>query len=308
MITVLRPLSTSELLDRTFHLYKNNFVLFAVITAIPQIAGLALHMADAASPLLFAAASRGLRTLFFVAVAYLGMEVSHSATAVAVSKLHLGGSTSIRSAYSSAKRSILRVIWILFITFLLPLALSVALGVLAMGATAGVLDSMGFLNGGDKLTNVASVFSLVFIFLAVPLLALRLYLAWSLAVPVTVLEGGGLRATMRRSRRLTAGRRGRIFAVYLLVFLLSYAVRILFQIPYYVLSGGVLRHPHGGNTALIVSAVLAFLSTSLVGPILEIAFTLIYYDERVRKEGFDLQLMMSNLEGGAPAAAAVAVS
>ena len=33
MVTVLRPLSTSELLDRTFHLYRNNFVVFAGIAA-----------------------------------------------------------------------------------------------------------------------------------------------------------------------------------------------------------------------------------------------------------------------------------
>ena len=55
-------------------------------------------------------------------------------------------------------------------------------------------------------------------------------------------------------------------------------------------------------------AIGSFLSTSFVGPLLEIAFTLIYYDERVRKEGFDLQLMMANLESGAPTAATVAAS
>lgn len=59
---------------------------------------------------------------------------------------------------------------------------------------------------------------------------------------------------------------------------------------------------------IMISAIGSFLSTSFVGPLLEIAFTLIYYDERVRKEGFDLQLMMSNLENAAPAAATVPAS
>jgi hypothetical protein len=36
--------------------------------------------------------------------------------------------------------------------------------------------------------------------------------------------------------------------------------------------------------------------------------SLIYYDQRVRKEGFDLQLMMSTLESGAQNAAAVPAS
>jgi hypothetical protein len=35
-----------------------------------------------------------------------------------------------------------------------------------------------------------------------------------------------------------------------------------------------------------------------VGPLATIAMTLIYYDVRVRKEGFDLQLMMATIEGG----------
>jgi hypothetical protein len=36
---------------------------------------------------------------------------------------------------------------------------------------------------------------------------------------------------------------------------------------------------------------------------LTVAFTLTYYDERVRKEGFDLQLMITTLEGGSRSAA-----
>lgn len=38
MSVVLRPLSTSELLDRTFFLYRNNFLVFAGIATIPVLA------------------------------------------------------------------------------------------------------------------------------------------------------------------------------------------------------------------------------------------------------------------------------
>jgi hypothetical protein len=34
----------------------------------------------------------------------------------------------------------------------------------------------------------------------------------------------------------------------------------------------------------------------LVGPLATIVFSLLYYDERVRKEAFDLQLMMQALD------------
>jgi hypothetical protein len=67
---------------------------------------------------------------------------------------------------------------------------------------------------------------------------------------------------------------------------------------------GLARPIRISNLALAISATGNFFSSSLVGPLLTIALTLVYYDERVRKEGFDLQLMMSILEGGAQSAAA----
>ncbi len=249
-------------------------------------------------------ATQGLRALLFVAVSFLGLEVAHAATAIAVSRLHLGGSTSIRSAYSAAKGSWLRVIWIVCVTFVVPMAVSVVLGIVAVGLSAGILGAIGMFGANDASTVWFRIAVILLVFLAAPLLALRWLLAWSLVVPVTVLEGGGLRATMRRSRTLTAGRRSRIFAIYLLIFLLTYAVQILFQTPYYILAGvgAFSRHINHGSLTVLVSAIGSFLSTSFVGPLLEIAFTLVYYDERIRKEGFDLQLMMSTLQPAAPVA------
>lgn len=310
MITALRPLSTSELLDRTFHLYRNHFLIFVTISAIPQIPVLALHMTDAALWLRIIVASRGLRTLLFIVVGFLGVEVSHAVAAVAVASLHLGESVSIRSAFSRAKGSLLRVIWIVFVTFILPFALAVVLGLIAVGISATTLYGTGLLNSRDTTSVFISAMVVIVTFLAVPLLALRLWMAWSLVVPVTVLEGGGLRPTIRRSRRLTAGRRGRIFVIYVLMFVLTYVVQILFQTPYYILAGQQAFTPRGhvGVTRIMVSAAGSFLATSFVGPLLEIAITLIYYDERVRKEGFDLQLMMANMEGGSSSADIAAAS
>jgi hypothetical protein len=50
--------------------------------------------------------------------------------------------------------------------------------------------------------------------------------------------------------------------------------------------------------------VAEFLASSLAFPIATIAVSLIYYDERVRKEAFDLQLMMQTLGYAEPAQAA----
>jgi hypothetical protein len=49
----------------------------------------------------------------------------------------------------------------------------------------------------------------------------------------------------------------------------------------------------------IASLAAAFVAESLVGAVGTIAFSLVYYDERVRKEAFDLQLMMSTIDASA---------
>jgi hypothetical protein len=49
----------------------------------------------------------------------------------------------------------------------------------------------------------------------------------------------------------------------------------------------------GWQVAVLLSG---FVATSLVGALGTIAFSVVYYDERVRKEAFDLQLMMTTLD------------
>lgn len=52
-----------------------------------------------------------------------------------------------------------------------------------------------------------------------------------------------------------------------------------------------------------MQAMGAFISASLVGPLLTIVLTLIYYDLRTVKEGFDLQLMMATQQQAHPVVA-----
>jgi len=263
MVTVLRPLSISELLDRTFHLYRNKFLVFVGIMAVPQLIVLALRLTVAAILTVNPFERFNPLGLLVGLASYIAIEISAAATVMAVSNIHLDRPVSLGLAFSSARGSILRVMLIAF----------------AVGVSAGIC----------------------LLFLIVP--GIYLWLMWSLAIPVTVLEGGGLSASTRRSNALTRGSRGRIFVIYLLFVVLAIVVGIIFQMPLGVLVYTLGRGNPQSAVALVsaVSAVGTFLSTSLVGPLATIALTLIYYDQRVRKEGFDLQLMMAALVPGSQA-------
>jgi hypothetical protein len=124
---------------------------------------------------------------------------------------------------------------------------------------------------------------------------------WSLAVPVKVLENKGVFDSMSRSMELTKGSWGRIFVIGLLIVALRLGISALLQWPILIaaglsIRGGVRQMAVGWQIALLLSG---FVSTSLVGALATIAFSVVYYDQRVRKEAFDLQFMMTTLDAPA---------
>lgn len=300
MVTILRPLSISELLDRTFYLYRNHFLLFVGIAAIPQLLVFAGQIGVGPnedprylSRFLIGAFGLGL-------VGFLAIEIAHAATVIAVSNIHLEHSATIASAYSLAKTSFIRVVRIslsvLFIPMMIVLPIAVVIMVVAgIGAAASGLTNVFFVRIGSILVVLAAF-----------LVGLRWWLAWSLVVPVTVLEGVGLRTSMRRSKTLTEGSRGRIFLIYLLLGIFGWVIASAIQFPVLAIFRLHPFHVLTNITPLAHAALAAgnFVSTSLIAALGEIALTLVYYDQRIRKEAFDLELMMANLQPGVQTAAA----
>jgi hypothetical protein len=90
---------------------------------------------------------------------------------------------------------------------------------------------------------------------------------------------------------------GRIIAVYLLTAVMGFALASVLQIPGYIgsnifsMKGGA----HISASFIFWSYFGSFVGKALAGPVATMAVALIYYDERVRKEAFDLQLMMEGM-------------
>jgi hypothetical protein len=261
MLTDLRPLSLGELLDRTFFLYRKYFLVFVGIIALPHLVLLAFQMTSFAVRPGAALGGEGISALWtlLTAVVSLGvLAVSQGATVIAVSQAHLGRPVSISEAFAGIKGRIFY------------------LALIMIGYWVGV--GVGF------------------VLLIIP--GIILSLMWALTVPVAVLEDKGLRDSVERSAELTKGHRGRIFMVYLLFLVLFYAVYMVCEFPILAFIGITARaHVAPPLWALMAVPVGTFVTQCLVGPLLTIAMALVYYDERVRKEAFDLQHMMSTLDG-----------
>jgi hypothetical protein len=273
MTTALRPLGLGELLDRSFFLYRKHFSLFVGIAALPYLLLLAFQLVGVAIGTQKGGVFSGLFIIWSLGALVIQLGVtaaSQGATVIAVSNVHLDRESTISAAFAGIKGRIL----------------SIALIMIGVGLGVG----------------------LGLILLVIP--GIILGLMWSLVIPVAVLEDTGLGDSISRSSELTKDSRLRIFVIYILYFFLLITITWLWEIPMFAAIGVFAARGH--NPAMvplwgqIVIPICSFLSLSLVTPLITIALSLVYYDQKIRKEAFDLQHMMSMLDN-APGGAATAL-
>jgi hypothetical protein len=137
---------------------------------------------------------------------------------------------------------------------------------------------LGFLMfGGLALAAIA---------LVVP--AIWLGVAWALAFPVLIAEGQRGTSALGRSFRLVQGRWWPTFGALFLAFLFQFFLGLVFGIPLAFLSFNM---ESNSPVALAITTVLNVLASVITTPFMAAVLVLLYFDLRVRKEGFDLQLL-----------------
>ena len=295
----LRPLSTGELLDRTFQLYRSRFALFAGLAVLPAAVGVVMQ----AVRLLYSAhqsvqVHTGVNLVrvqvitvslvfFYWLVTLVLYGITQAATTWAVSAVYLGEPATIKAAYQIALKHWFRYTLIvlrqIYGAFWLPIVL------VAAGFVVGVAKR-GTANGT---VMAGALFFAGFVSLAYAIWA---YIRLLLAVPAAVVESTGVNASIRRSKHLLATRKVRIFLLLVFLFALYFVIGAI-QMPLAVIAVRT-----RGAEAFVTHAItlaIQFLAGTVVGPIGAIALCLFYIDERVRREGFDIEWMMSRI---APAA------
>lgn len=300
----LRPLSTGELLDRTFALYKQNFALFVGIALPAPTLFLSLQLARH-QWFLRHPVSRYTNVLLRGDVLwtwgmlllswFVGLAFTYPATIRAVSEVHLGRRTTIRESYRALRGRTLRVIGIV-ICWAGWVLLGAAGGFVMIMMAAAVIElshvSFGVV-GNPIVVGVTA-------FLVILLGGLLTWSRYALAIQACVVEELGVRAGLKRSKTLLKASVSRIIVVYLMFFVIDMAIS--FTVGYGVKYAAVPLH--AARELVTLNAVATFITGALTGPLVAIAMSLLYYDERVRKEGFDLQLMMASLEAPLNAEAA----
>lgn len=249
----LQPLSLGKILDETFDIYRHHWLLFIGISAGPNIV-LLIFKAFAGSTVISmeTADAAGLLTLFATLI------VAWFVSSVVTAATTLGVSDIYLDRPTSIKSCFSRV--------------------------AGKALKVGWVS-----FLVSLIVGLGFLLLVVP----GIYWAgvYGIAIPAVVLENISASESMERSKHLTKNAVGRVIIVSFLTGIFAWAMSTAAGAGLNALSPAVFAHS-GVLTKEVLAQILTTLAEIVLGPISAIGLTLVYYDQRVRKEAFDLEHMM----------------
>jgi hypothetical protein len=128
---------------------------------------------------------------------------------------------------------------------------------------------------------------LLLAFLACVVPMIYLYAAWAVAVPVLLLEDVRGRKALRRSRLLVRGRWWSTAAALLLSTLLQTIVNLVFT----GVGTALVAAADNELADAVVNTVLGTAASVFTTPFAAAVTAVLYFDLRVRKEGFDLEML-----------------
>jgi Membrane domain of glycerophosphoryl diester phosphodiesterase len=311
----LRPMSISDMLDAAFRLYRQHFLTFIGIVALLQVPMAMLQylaqlpyqqalqrfttrppvfvpgrnpfdLFPFAQLLPYYALIVGLSILQYLLV----YNLMTGALANAISRSYLGQPISILSSYTIGFKRVLALI----VASLTPLAISLVFVAAVAGCAIGAFSMLGVRSGEQSNVGlaIAAIFGLFGLTMLVLIpIGLFFYVRLLLATQAIILEGQGPFAGLARSWRLVGQAFWRSLGIVLLVYVFMYIISLVVQLPLLVL--GVFFGMIFSNTMLYqgIALLVTYGVMILVLPFQFIIFTLLYYDLRVRKEGYDLELL-----------------
>jgi hypothetical protein len=268
----LKPRIFSEIVDASFRLYRENFVSFVGILAVVYVPATLLQLVLTAllmGPLIEMQGKEDqiqnpeqvFQVILVPALAMLGFALLFNAIAIPIANGALTRAVGARYlneeiSFGKCYGHILRMVFRYLGTVILS-GLVISLGAMAC---------------------------------CVPFFFLTVFFAFT--AQVCVLEGLGGTTAMGRSMQLTTGHRWRVFGMWAFGLLLPVAVGIVLG-P--ALGVGVPLLTDNLMTQQLVTQAVQQVAGLLIQPFFSVTWILLYYDLRIRKEAFDLEVLAKTM-------------
>jgi hypothetical protein len=318
----LRPMSIGDMFDAAFRLYRKHFLTFIGIAALLQvpmtilqlllqfqIGGQALQnwLRFATRPPrilpgqnIFDVFPLGDIVTFFGISLALGAvqfllvrNLITGALANAVARSYRGQPVSILGSYNLGLRRFLALVGASLATFVIGVLFLTIIFGCTFGGMFALLSNLGSRSAASGLlTGLLIAFLILGLFALLVVVLLYFYARLLVTTQAIVLEDQGPLGGIARSWRLVGGAFWRTLAIAVLMYILAYLIAgipsMITSFALSILSGNALDSLVRNQ---IIVAVVAQIGQILVLPLQLVIFTMLYYDLRIRKEGYDLELM-----------------
>ena len=294
----LQPMRTGEILDTTFSFYRNHFLLFLGIAAVHFFGSLVKYSLEGFF------SNSGLPHIIpnFVNVPFV--IVSMGAVILATATIYLGENITSTDALKQTLRRfwhllVCHLIWV-FVTGIPFISVSFLIPFMLRGT---------------------SLVSILVIPLCLAPFSIYFAVRWGFVAETLLLEKTNVQNAFKRSSELVRGRWWRVCGILVLILLLSAAIHYILEISLgtiFVLAkaaGGTdlktiiqwaVMETELGSGSLLFYAIMTstdLILKTFVFPIWIIGITLLYFDQRIRKEGFDLEMQVDNTAHGSESTA-----
>ena len=280
----LRPLRVGDVLDGALQVIRRypaatlgSAVIVSAVTAVAQTAAnLGLQAGQGV-------ANMGTSLVTIVAV-LAAITASALLSGVIVTPVERGLLGQPASLGDSWRRALARILQLLAITVLIALASAL----LATVFIAPVI-LLGMVNEWFYLLFIVSI-------VAIPSLMLAGYVKVMLAAPAIIVEGRGPIEAVRRSWQLSRGRFWPLLGTVLLVGVILYVISLVISLPITVISTIFLIGSVNSTTGVLplgyyaVSGLGTIISGAITYPFSAAVISLLYFDQRMRTEGLDVEL------------------
>ena len=284
----LRPLGVGEILDAAFKLYRRHFwtlvgIVVVVTTPVQVLSTLVIASSseNAFDPTNTEAGIDDVET-FIAGIAVTSIAsvlvfiLTTAACFRAVGAGFLGHSVDWKDSLRFALRRLGPLLWVSFLVFL-AYTLATAVAVAPAFASPWLL-----------IATIPALF----------VVATWLGIGWSMLYAVLMTEDVRGVGALRRSMQLVRGRWWPTFGVLVLGYILVAVIQAIITIP---VTAAAFINPDNETVNATLQTIAGIISSALATPLLAAIVTLVYFDLRVRKEGFDLQLLAERMGTPAPA-------
>jgi len=310
----LRPMNLGEILDRSLQIYRARFWAFVTVAAVPALVVQGIAIADAFWFHLYSSAVRDNHWApgIFMTQVLFAIGYYHFASFTGlllfpvilklVSGVVVKEEVRIREDWFFFGARWWSYLWLAVLELVAGLVMVEFLTVVLFASTMETLDMLGaksFLESEPALMIACMWFAAGF--------AAFLWVgsSLSLAIPSAALEELKAFRALRRSWVLSRSSRLRIAFAWVAIAIGSWTLKVSSQWLLRAVVIWIVRFTHQRwifyTPYSVISQTLNTVLTALLGPIFPIALTLFYYDQRIRREGYDIERMMDSAGMIAPA-------